>query len=372
MAVPSRDPKPPRSRNGETASSTQPLPSSIRWSVAVSARAAAPPVIDGAHVFVVLQSGFVVAHRLSDGGEAWRVELRAEHPVAVDGTRVFIPSGEMIHALNAGTAEVFWRAPAGTVTAPLVAHEGWVIAATADAVTAYRADDGSKVWSRSYGGQRERATIEGDNLYLPLTDGHLFALDLLTGAERWSRHFAGAASEVLAFPDRVYVGSADKHLYCLDADDGETSWKFWIGASLRGRPAADSSRVFVAALDNVLRAFDRRDGALRWHPSLPFRPTSGPVVIGSMVVVSGAGPQLRTFDARSGRPAPPIALGGEPAEAPAFGTSGGVTVMAAITGGLHGEWKLTLMHPPPRAITVVPLKELPGVVVPVEPPAPQR
>lgn len=329
-------------------------------------------MIDGPRVFVVLQSGIVAAHRVSDGGEAWRVELRAEHPVAADGARVFITAGEAVHALNAETAEVLWRAPVGPVTAPLVAHEGWVVAATVNAITAFRAADGSKVWSHSNSAQRGRATIEGDNLYLPLDDGHVLALDLRTGAERWSRHFAGPVSEVLAFADRVYVGSADRYFYCLDADDGEDSWRSWVGAVLRGRPAADASRVFAAAMDNVLRAFDRGNGALLWHRSVPFRPTSGPAVLGSAVVVSGRAPELRTFEAASGRPAGQIVLGGEPGVAPAFGTSGGAPVMAVITGSLNGEWKLTLTEAPLPNIPIVPLKELPGIIVPVEPPVPKR
>src|SRR5687767_13587607 len=146
--------------------STQPLPSAVRWSVAISARPAASPVIAGPRVFLVLQSGIVAAHRLSDGGEAWRIELRTERPVAVDGPRVFVASGEAIHALDAETSDVLWRAPIGAVTSPLVAHEGWVIATAAAGITALRAADGSVVWTRAIGAQRERATIEGDNLYV--------------------------------------------------------------------------------------------------------------------------------------------------------------------------------------------------------------
>ena len=231
--------------------------------------------------------------------QAWRVELRTDRPVAADGDRVFIASGEAIHALNAATSEVLWRAPIGAITAPLVAHEGWVIAATDATVTAFRAADGSKVWSRSTGAQRERATIDGDNLYLPLDDGHLLALDLQTGAERWSRDFTGPLSEVLAIGDRIYVGSGDKHFYCLNAANGqwalEGGWRQWIGAELRGRPAADQSRVFVASMDNAVRAFDRGHGALRWHKSLPLQAqrTSRHRIHGRRVRHGGRGPGFR-------------------------------------------------------------------------------
>jgi outer membrane protein assembly factor BamB len=349
------------------------LPTAIRWAVAISARPAAPPVVDGLRIFLVLQSGIVAAHRLSDGGEAWRVELRTDRAVAADGERVFIASGEAIHALRAATSEVLWRAPVGTISAPLVAHEGWVIAATDATVTAFRAADGSKVWSRSTGAQRERATIEGDNLYLPLDDGRLLALDLQTGAERWSRAFTGPLSEVLAAGDRLYVGSADKYFYCLNTDNGQWvmagGWRQWIGTELRGRPAADQSRVFAASLDNAVRAFDRSHGALRWNKSVPFRPTRGPAVIGSRVVVPGT--ELRALEVATGRPAGQIGLGADLLVPPAFAVSGSETIVAALTGSLEGTWKLVLTEVPLPFIAVVPLRELPGITVPVEPPEPK-
>jgi outer membrane protein assembly factor BamB len=345
----------------------------MRWSVAISARPAASPVIDGPRVFLVLQSGVVAAHRLADGTEAWRVELRSERPVAADGSRVFVASGEAVHALDAETSEVLWRAPIGTITSPLVARQGWVVATAAGAVTALRASDGSTVWSRAVGAQRERATIEGDNLYLPLEDGRVIALDLRTGAERWSRHFAGATSEVLAFADRIYVGSADKHFYCLETDDGETSWRQWTGATLRGPPAADDTRVFTASMDNALRAFDRLDGALRWHESLPFRPTSGgPAVVGSHVIVSGRAAGLLAFEAVTGSRAGQITLPEEPVVPPGFAAPGTETVVAAVVDSLKGELRLVLTEPPLPQIPVAPLTALPGVVVAVEPPAPVK
>jgi len=357
--------------------STQPLPSAVRWSVEVAARPAAPPVIEGPHVFVVLQSGVVAAHRVDDGTEAWRVELKSERPVAADSSRVFVASGEAIHALNGETAEVLWRTPIGTITSPLVAHEGWVIAITEAAVTALRAADGTKVWSRTTGPQRERATIEGDHLYLPLDDGRLLALDLPTGADRWSRHFTGPLSEVLAFPDRVYLASGDNYFYCLEAANGAWTfsggWRARIGAALRGRPAATDARVFTASMDNTLRAFDRRDGALRWQQSLPFRPSAtGPVVIGSALVAPGPAAELRAYSVDTGAPIGQIALSAEPSVPPAFATVGSQTIMAAVTGSLNEKVMLVLTEAPLPQIQILPLTAIPGVIVTVEPPVPPQ
>lgn len=331
----------------------QTLPSAVRWTVPISAGPAAPPVIAGDHIFVVLQSGIVAAHRMADGAEAWHVELRTDQPVAVEGPRVFVAAGEMIHALDAAGGSVLWRAASGAVTAPLVAQNGWLIVASASGLTAFRAEDGTKVWSRDTGAQRLRPTIEGDNLYVPLNDGRLLALDLRTGADRWTKHLAGHLfSEVLAFADRVYAGSTDKFFYCFDADDGAWEWHTRLGAVLRGRPAAEGANIFVTSVDNTLRAYDRNSGALRWHPSVPFRP-GAPVVIGSIVVVAGNSAQLLAFDARTGRTAGQIKLDEDLVMPPAFGSSG-TAVMAAFTGSLNAQWKLVLTGPPAPPLSVHP------------------
>jgi outer membrane protein assembly factor BamB len=339
-------------------------------------------VIGDGKIFLVMESGLVAAQRVSDGSEAWHVELRTDQPVAVDGKSVFVASGEAIHALKTDDGAVVWRAPAGTLTAPLLTQDGWIVAASEAGLTAYRAADGTKVWSRETGAQHNRPSIEGDNLYVPLDDGRLLALDLRTGADRWKHTFARppasktgstapALSEVLAFADRVFVGSSDKWFYALNAADGDMAWRQRIGTTLRGRPAADASRIFVTAMDNVLRAFDRRSGSLLWHPSVPFRPTTGPVLIGTTVVVPGAAAEVRGFEAATGRPAGEFKLDEPMAISPAFGDSAGAAVMAAITGSLTGQWKLLLAESQ-RTLSMVPLTELPGVIVPIPPLPPKQ
>lgn len=341
------------------------LPNTARWTVEISTRPSSPPVIGGAHVFVALASGIVAAHRLSDGVEAWHVELRTDRPLAMDGSRVFVGSGEAIHALNAADGLVAWRAKSGTLTAPLLAYQGWIIAASEGHLAAYRAADGTEVWKQPSGPQRTRATIEGNYLYVPLDNGRLRSLDLATGTLRWEHRLRGAPGEVLAFADRVYVGSADKSFSCLDADDGEVEWFFRIGTPTRGGPAGDATRVYVTGMDNMVRAFNRADGAMLWHPSVPFRPTTGPVVVGSKVLVAGTGNEVRAFDAVTGRPAGTTTLDLPFATPPAFADVDGMTVMAALTGGLTDQWKLSLWEPAMLTIPIEPLTEIPGTIVPI-------
>jgi outer membrane protein assembly factor BamB len=335
---------------GGAVPATHALPTSVRWSVEVSASPAAPPVIEGDEIFIVLQSGVVAARKVSDGTPAWEVPLKSDRPIAVDGGRVYVATSEQIVALKVGDGSKVWSVRTPAVIAPLVAQGGWVIAATDQAVTAFRSADGSQVWTRELAGANVMPTMEGDNLYVPLQDGRLFALDLLTGKDRWLRSYDGPLSEVLAFSDRILFGTGDKFFFCLRASDGEREWqRVRLGSLVRGRPTGDENHIYVASMDNTLRAYRRSNGALLWHPSVPFRPTTGPVVINSAVVVAGNASELRSFDALNGRPAEKITLEESLVMPPAFGKSDAATLMAAFTGTLNGQWKLVLAGPPAPA-----------------------
>jgi outer membrane protein assembly factor BamB len=350
----------------------------VRWSVAVSVRPSAPPAIGVDKIFLALQSGVIVAHHMSDGVEAWRVGMRADQPLAVDGTRLFVASGEAVHALASADASILWRVATGTLTAPILVQDGWMVVASAKELAAFRSEDGARVWARELGPQHNLPTIEGDNLYVPLDDGRLFALDLRTGADRWVQRLvaprkaaagtaASALSEVLAYPDRLFLGTSDRRVLALNAVDGSMAWRFPIGAVLRGRPVGDGTRVFVTAMDNEVRAFGRGNGALLWHPTLPFRPTA-PVLIGTRLVVPGASAEVRAFDI-AGRPAGQIKLEAALAIPPAFSKSTGGSIMAGVTGSLDGTWNLFVVEES-RALPIVPLTVLPGISVPVAPPTP--
>jgi outer membrane protein assembly factor BamB len=326
-------------------------------------------VVSGSHVYLVLQPGVVVAYRIADGSVAWQRELRTDQPMATDGDWLFVVADDSIQALKIADGTTAWRIGVRDVTAPLLAKDGWIIVASRGHLTAYRATDGTEVWTREGGDQQIRATIEGDTLYVPLVEGAVQSLDLTTGHERWTRRVGGAPTEVLAFADRVFVGSANKYFFCLDAGTGEVSWFFWVGAVVRGRPAADADHVYMTAVDNLVRAFDRRSGNKRWQADVKVRPITGPVVVGASVIVPGTSAQLRAWNALNGQPAGQIAFEEPVAVAPAFRESGGVTLMAAVTGGgVSGKWTVSLMGPELPSVAVVPLTALPGVVVPIRPP----
>lgn len=321
-------------------------PSLIAWTIDLPAAPVVSPLITADLVIAVYQPGFVAAYARADGGERWRVELGADGPLVSDGTLVFVPSEGAVHALRLEDGSVAWRATTGELTAPMVTREGWLLAATDGKLAALRAADGATVWTVDAGLQRERAEISGNVLYASYADGRLIARDLTSGRVLWERRFRGVPGEPFVYGEDLFVGVTDKTFYCLNASTGRDDWlSKHVGATIRGRAAADARHVYFAALDNMVWALDRGHGAIRWHKGVPFRPSSGPVVAGRSVFVAGPGTSLAAFVAATGAPAASITFPGQLALTPGFLETEEGVVFAAVTGSLAKTWHLSLTHP---------------------------
>ncbi|MGH9374155.1 MAG: PQQ-binding-like beta-propeller repeat protein [Vicinamibacterales bacterium] len=346
----------------------QGLPDSIRWSVHLDAAPIGAPVVAGSSVVLPLTTESIAAHRLSDGEPLWIVPLPAEQSLAGDSARVYVASGDAIHALDAATGAVAWRSPAGEpLTAPPLAHAGWVIGAAAGDVLAIRASDGAVVWRKHVGPVEFRPTLDGDLLVVSVTDGRVVALDLPTGEVRWEAPLGSAPVEPFVIGGRVYVGAEDKKLFTLDASSGRILSRWLVGALPRGRAAVDDRHVYFTAMDNVLWAIDRGDGAIEWRKGLEYRPAAGPVLVGSAVVVPGDVKSLPAFNAQTGKQAGEVGFPELLSTVPLFIQGPDETpLVLGITGSLANKWMMTMMGPSPsRGLKLEPLTALPGAVVPV-------
>jgi outer membrane protein assembly factor BamB len=321
------------------------LPPGVRWSIDLFAPPAGPPFITGNRVFVPALPGLVAMYDLSDGRELWRAVLNPDQPLDADGQRLYIATGESVQGFNATDQSVAWRTPTGTITAPLLVKDGWIIAASATKLFALRASDGAIIWSQDSGPQEHRAAISGDLLFVPLTSGMIRAHDLTSGKVRWERRIAGSPAEPLILGDRLYAGATDKKFYCIRTKDGEPDWDRFVGAVVRAKAATDGVRVFYVGFDNLVRAIRHDNGSLLWQEPVKFRPFEGPWVIGPTVVVTGRSTEFVQMNTLSGRDVGKIVFPEPLSLAPAFGTLGDAAVLAGITGGLTEAWKLWLATP---------------------------
>ena len=335
-----------------------------RWSVALSAPPASPPVIVGETIVVALQSGRVEALQIADGKTTWKQDVPIDRPISADAERVYAPSADAMQALELSTGTPQWHRETGSLTAATLVHGGWVITAAAGNLSALRAGDGAIVWQRNLGTIEFRPAIDGDFLFVPLLEGPIVCLNLQTGETIWERQLGGSPGEPMVIAGRVYAGAADKLFYVLDAEDGEILWNHRVGAAPRGRAAVDEKNVYFVALDNTLRALDRGHGAVKWRKGLKYRPAEGPSIIRGGIVVPGAVATLAVFRPDDGAlsdltfPSTVVAVSNVPGgDSP--------TLLAVVTGDLEHPWTLWLLEPStdPPPIPIVDLTVLPGVAI---------
>jgi outer membrane protein assembly factor BamB len=323
---------------------------------------------------VPLSIGRLTAHRISDGEVMWTRELTATKPLASDDRHVYVPSGDGLQALDANTGEVAWQlTPGGKLTAPPLAHAGWVLAAAAGELIAVRASDGSVVWRKPLGAIEFKPGLDGDLLVVPLIEGRVVALDVRNGTERWSRQLFSSPGEPLAIGGRVYVGTQNKRFYSLYANSGRVEFPKLVGAIPAGRAAVDERHIYFTALDNMIYALSRRTGTVLWRKGLPYRPTAGPVLIGTAVLVPGyVDIPLKAFDATTGSEVGVVAFAATLNALPLFTQlPDGTAVVIGVTGSLEEKNMVSMLAPqvipdiPLQPLTVVPGEAVPLPQIPV-------
>ena len=141
------------------------FPTSVIWTIEVSARPVGPPVSSSDRLFLALQSG-VSALRLADGVEVWKAPLEVDGPMAASDERLVVAAKGELHALDAATGGVKWTERTGPLTAPPLVHGEWLFVASAEQVMCYRLGDGTKVWSRETGAVEQRPAVEGTRVFV--------------------------------------------------------------------------------------------------------------------------------------------------------------------------------------------------------------
>jgi len=349
-----------------------PFPSRTHWSLSLNNNLTARPAFDGASGYFPIEGDRIAAYELNQGTLLWVISAATKSAPAVGGDLLFLDLGASIAARKTGDGSLAWEIPfAEKLAAPLVFANGWLFAATSDALMAYRASDGSLVWRREVAGVRASPTATGDRVFLALADGRVLALRVDDGEQVWARRIGGMPNEILAVDIQLFVGSTDNYLYCLKIADGEIGWRKQTGADVLNRPLADDDNVYFVSLDNVLRALNRGHGVQQWMRALPFRPAWAPIGALDAVIVAGLAVPPRAYFLKDGAPADALTTDktGEivaPLHTFTSPTAFG-PVIVLVTRSLAGEVSVTATSraiEPPPAGGIGPLPNVIPIVAP--------
>lgn len=106
-------------------------------------------------------------------------------------------------------------------------------------------------------------------------DGHIFALNAVTGKQQWQYQSNGAIFSSPASDGKVVVvGSADGNVYCLNIANGKLSWKYNMNGAVMGSPLINGDTVFIGGSGGSYEALQLSTGKNIWK----FDSLQGPVM----------------------------------------------------------------------------------------------
>ena len=183
-----------------------------------------------------------------------------------------------------------------------------------DGLVAYKRKTGYLVWRKSIKNGVEGGVQLVDNtLFVPASDGFIYALEADSGHSKWSfpLHFEGLEAPY-AYGGLVFVLAGNNILYALNAETGKQHWLYNrrdpLSLSMRGasRPTYKNGKLYVGFSDGFLVALDARRGTVLWERKLNrnrrFRDIdAGPVIEGNSLYIASYDGALYSIDPDSGK-----------------------------------------------------------------------
>ena len=254
------------------------------------------------HAVVIAGSSHVVARSLEDDHELWHAdESRPVTALAAYDERVLIGANDSLVSLDPVAGKVQWTTPQTGDPDQIICRAGWVIASAGSALGAFRATDGSAIWHETLGSAVLGApAIDGDAVFVVLTDGRLLRLAIASGEIEWTTWLDAISSLPLAANGRVYVSLSDGHFEAFDQTHGHLVWPLHFSAPSIGAAISDTEHVYLAIEDNSVRAVDRYIGNQRWQAQLTDRPASGPLLDGDYVLLPSVSGEIGIAQRKDG------------------------------------------------------------------------
>lgn len=130
------------------------------------------------------------------------------------------------------------------------------------------------VWRfETEGPVRSSAAVVDGTVIVGSDDGHVYAVDAVTGDKRWQFETGGpVTSSPAVFDGTVFVGSADHSLYAIEIENGRLEWQFQTEDPVRCSPTVgkdawggsyeplESPMVYVGSDDGRVWALNATSG----------------------------------------------------------------------------------------------------------------
>ena len=291
-----------------------------------------PPVIRGNTLFVLNDSGVVLAIDKLNGHVVWQRRvgtLAAASPALARGL-VLVPllstipgattpaQGRFV-ALSQRTGKIVWSMsiPPGSESSPLAWGTTVYFGAQDGTVYAINAPSGTVLWTyHADGSVKGGVSYANGILYFADYDGRAYAVRARDGHQIWAASTSGAdlgfgsgnfySTPAVAF-GRVYIGNTDGRVYSFAASTGQLAWATATGAYVYSSPAVANvsglgPTVYIGSYDGNLYAFNAQSGTVRWTHNAGGRISGSPTIGGDVVYYSNLAAKTTTgLNVRTGQ-----------------------------------------------------------------------
>jgi outer membrane protein assembly factor BamB len=218
----------------------------------------------------------IVAVRVATGQLLWRTKLPVVgfnyYVINADTTTVVVDAGGAdLYALNPQDGTIRWHLPLFVERKPLV-HAGVVYALvdpdrfSLPSLNAYRASDGTLLWSVPQGVHNGRIELNSSAIFENVSTVGPAAFSLRDGHQLWTRE---GGLLVAATDAAVFIDDADYTLGALSAQDGSRLWQTSISAGYYSidfdvAPVVNGV-LYVTGSSGGIAAVRTRDGTVLWQ-----------------------------------------------------------------------------------------------------------
>lgn len=170
----------------------------------------------------------------------------------------------------------------------------------------------NKIWSRGVGaGQGDGFTrllpaIDGDLIFTVSSEGHIYAINRLTGKVVWSRKTDESISGGISSEhDMLLIANATGELIALAKSNGASLWRKQIQGEILSTPRTNGDVVAVQTMNGRIYTLDAKSGKELWFyenspPVLTLRGTASPIVTDNAIYAGFSNGRLMAFNPDTG------------------------------------------------------------------------
>lgn len=302
---------------------------SVSWRFRISAPIISSPIISDNAVYFAGLDSTVYSLDLATGKLNWKVRTNGEirSTLAIAGDRIYLAGGNgVLSCINKKDGKSVWRTivdPTAVFiserrydfadyyhSSPIVQDDVIYLGTANGKMSAYRANDGSLLWSFKANDIIHNTPVLFDGkLYFGSFDGYVYAVTAATGELVWKFKSVGQQyfprGEMQGSPaagmNSVFIGGRDYNTYALNAHEGFANWnrKFTGGWALSS--TYKDSVVYIGTSDDrLLLALDAATGREKWKTDVKFNIFGNCVFSNSMVYVGTIWGKVYGIDKKTG------------------------------------------------------------------------